>query len=1021
MSARQCHRIRILRGKIPTLDSFASLISSTSNILNTDTLRKRAWPKLVGLHDLWEGEDGDEDDNNNYNDDSSVCSEATLPRETTSKSTSISNATSTSEAAIAGAYRPPAPTPASPYNLRSRKISQMPTTVATTLPPRRPPASPSRGAVIVTPEQQEHKNIINTRRKGKEKAAAAAAACFHSQDVSQIERDCARCTWHLLTGNQRTQRLQMEHKRNRKVSRLIQRKQNRLANLINWTLVQSYQLTAQQQQEQQQQTTYLTTIPPTPSPNKRGEITDAKNYDQEEKLHYYQGYHDVACIFLSTLGGTSSGRIPGIPGTPPLSVPVAASGLDLPSAVLLQVSQSHFRDCMRPNFKELQTAMRLALMPLIAVTDPDVHAHLFDCDMQPFFCLSWILTWFAHDIRDTAAVKRLFDVFLVSHPLMPMYMSVAMVVHPLNRKEVLATENDFADVHQTLQGLPKNSNMVGFKYRPGDGYVSDDEEDEDGTLSTGATSLDDADFFVEQGGGHLDDDGHYQNRHHTVETPSFVSTALSSCEPPAKVPFQELIDNSVKLMQRYPPRTLVALATRYYGQEQVNHLLAEATPGGIRMMEAPPAWASTPTAKADWVLKQRARERRGLSAKTRRDRRRENKRARSRSRSRGASITRSQGGSEREKGTDAASDETSSSLNNASKRGRGSGAAPVLNKSTQKYLADNSHTVPVIAIGHGTGDDGDRRRRKRRRFAMMGVAAVTLAAIVAGVVIHNRQDVDDALLPKSGEPAASVAGETETSRKMTSATGTSGKKQPIERVSKDKGSSSNRSRAEKTPVEQAPRPITETRVPQPVVREVSMPKVTFSSATTNIPVPPVPAARKSLWTSPSKESEASKTAVDQEATDLTSPHDDNKNSHPLFQLGQWTGRAVGVLSKRVDSGLTKLINDPRLVSLQPILQFSQRTGRAVRVIRKRVATGLMKLSDNPRLAMMRQWTGGAVEVMWKRAATELAKLGKMVHDAPTVNHVGKALKDAYDSPGGQEVACALQDASILSQYGRYQI
>jgi hypothetical protein len=951
----------------------------------------------VGLHDLWEGGDDEDDDET----DSSVCSEAPV-HVLKEQSQSVPSSPSS---------RPPA----TPYNLRPRKGSQMPTTstsTATTTPQtkntsRRPPASPSRSvhtqsaaaaaAAHVTPEQQQQDVIaqrLAARHAKKAAAAAAAAACFQSQDVSQIERDCVRCTWHLLTGNQRTQRLQMEHKRNRKVSRLIQRKQNRLANLINWTLVQSYQLTAQQQQEQEQQTTYQTTTTMVHT-GKRGDVTDAnkdKDEKQEEKLHYYQGYHDVACIFLSTLGGTSSGRIPGIPGTPPLSVPAAASGLDLPSAVLLQVSQSHFRDCMRPNFKELQTAMRLALMPLIAVTDPDVHAHLYDCDMQPFFCLSWILTWFAHDIRDTAAVKRLFDVFLVSHPLMPMYMSVAMVIHPLNRREILATESDFADVHQTLTGLPKNSNMVGFKYRPGDGYVSDDEGDEDGTLSTGATSLDDADFFVEQGGRHLDDDGGlYHHHHHTIETQSLVSTALSSCEPPAKVPFQELIDNSVKLMQRYPPRTLVALATRYYGQEQVNELLADASPAGIRMMEAPPAWASTPTAKADWVLKQRARERRGLSAKTRRDRRRENKRARSRSRSRGASVTRSQVGSEREQ--PAVADDASVMSASSSSRGRGhnnrtgSGAPAANPKDIQKYLTENSHTVPVIAIGHGKGDDGDRRRRKRRRLAIAGVAAVALAAIVAGAVIQNRQDA--ALLLNSGEPAASMAGED--SRKMTSATGTVGEKQPIERGAK--GSSSNRSRAEETPVERAPRAIKESRVPQPVVQEVSTPKVAYSSATTNVPVPPVPAAIKSLWAS-TRESEASK-AVDQEATVLAPLHDGGKSSHPLFQLGQWTGRAVGVLAKRVSRGriareLTKLRDNPRLVKLQPLLQFGV-------------------------------YTKDVLGVMWKRAATELARLGKMVHNAPTVHNVGKALKDAYDSPGGQEVACALQDASILSHYGKYQI
>merc|ERR1712216_183019 len=111
--------------------------------------------------------------------------------------------------------------------------------------------------------------------------------------------------------------------------------------------------------------------------------------------------------------------------------------------------------------------------------------------MEPFFSLPWVITWFAHDVRDTDMVKRLFDLFLVSHPLMPIYLTVAMVLHPTNRMEILQTECDFTEIHHTLTHLPKNSSMVGWKYQPGDGYVSDDEENEDEkTNSTVETDLD---------------------------------------------------------------------------------------------------------------------------------------------------------------------------------------------------------------------------------------------------------------------------------------------------------------------------------------------------------------------------------------------------------------------------------------------------------------------------------------------------------------------------------------------------
>lgn len=219
-----------------------------------------------------------------------------------------------------------------------------------------------------------------------------------SLDFRQIELDVARCTWHLLTGPQRLQRLQMEYKRNRKVAKLIRRKQRRLANLINLTLVKSYKLP------------------------KNEPLVVAR----DTTLRYYQGYHDVACIILSTLSGNAPLPLPML-SAPSLETIAQATGLDLPACVLLQLSQSHFRDCMRANFNQLQTTMRLTLLPLIAYFDPTLHNFLVDCSMEPFFSLSWIITWFSHDVRDTDLTKRLFDFFIASHPLMPFYVSVAMV------------------------------------------------------------------------------------------------------------------------------------------------------------------------------------------------------------------------------------------------------------------------------------------------------------------------------------------------------------------------------------------------------------------------------------------------------------------------------------------------------------------------------------------------------------------------------------------------------------------
>jgi len=488
-----------------------------------------------------------------------------------------------------------------------------------------------------------------------------------SRDFDQIELDVARCTWHLLTGTQRAQRLQMEHKRHKKVAKLIRRKQRCLANLINLTLVKSYNMTD----------------------------TD------RDRLRYYQGYHDVACIFLSTLGAGYS-----------------STGLELPANVLLQISKAHLRDCMKANFVQLQTALRLTLFPLIALLDPDVHAHLYQCEMEPFFALSWVITWFSHEIRDTDLVKRLFDAFLVSHALMPIYMAVAMVVHPYNRQEVLETECDFALIHQALTGLPKNSSMVGWKYRPGDGYVSDDEQEDEGTMSTGVATDIDGDFLVIHSGFHE------KSRDHQEEALSSVSSGASTLDPPVRVPFQELIDTAIDYMRRIPPHKLLHLADRYYGKDQVEEIMAKSDT--ISLFETPPVWARAATAKADWVIKQREVDRRAMFASHRRT---------------GRTMKHTRSGHVIREDIDDTSDESDWEESDE--------------EIIQQALEERAKSRAVIAAGYGRGDE-ERRRRRRQRIMIAGVISVAIVAVAVGVMMQNRQSAVFET-PGGGKPAKTSA------------------------------------------------------------------------------------------------------------------------------------------------------------------------------------------------------------------------------------------------------------------------
>ena len=119
---------------------------------------------------------------------------------------------------------------------------------------------------------------------------------------------------------------------------------------------------------------------------------------------------------------------------------------------------------------------------------------------------------------------------------MVVYMSVAMMIHPLNRIEVLSADCDFACVHNALADLPKNSSNVGWRYLPGEnpqssngtgsgtaGYVTGEEDD---MLSCDPSLQDQS---IDDGDG------------------SVVSVGGSRSSRP-RVPFQELIDLSISLM-----------------------------------------------------------------------------------------------------------------------------------------------------------------------------------------------------------------------------------------------------------------------------------------------------------------------------------------------------------------------------------------------------------------------------------------------------------------------------------------
>lgn len=262
-------------------------------------------------------------------------------------------------------------------------------------------------------------------------------------------------------------------------------------------------------------------------------------------LHYYQGYHDIAGVILSSLVPehylTEENEINNL-----LQTRTSEVDISFPSALLLKISKSHLRDPMKTDFSSLIATLHIVIFPLIQFFDVPIHNQLRESKVEPYFALSWVLTWFSHDVRDTEVAARLFDAFLSAHPLFPFYMSVAMILHPVNRHELLKTECEFSILHQTLSALPKKSCSVGWKFEGG--YVSDDGEDTEDQRSK------------------------------------------------QTVPIQELIDMAISYMRKVPPRHLIPLARTYNKGELKPYIIASHS---ISLFKHPPAWALRSSANTD--------------------------------------------------------------------------------------------------------------------------------------------------------------------------------------------------------------------------------------------------------------------------------------------------------------------------------------------------------------------------------------------------------------------------------------
>lgn len=147
------------------------------------------------------------------------------------------------------------------------------------------------------------------------------------------------------------------------------------------------------------------------------------------QLYYYQGYHDVAVSLLLVVGERMA------------------------IAMLDTLSNYHLRDFMDPTMDSTKHILNY-LMPILEQVDRELHDFMTRAEVGTIFALSWLITWFGHVLSDFKHTLRLYDFFLSSHPLMPIYLAATIVLH--REKEVKQSECDMAMVHHLLSRIPQD-------------------------------------------------------------------------------------------------------------------------------------------------------------------------------------------------------------------------------------------------------------------------------------------------------------------------------------------------------------------------------------------------------------------------------------------------------------------------------------------------------------------------------------------------------------------------------------
>lgn len=174
--------------------------------------------------------------------------------------------------------------------------------------------------------------------------------------------------------------------------------------------------------------------------NQRQKLTEILNgiFISEPNLHYSQGFHSICTTFL------------------------LVGGLDLGFKMSLQCANLFIKDSLRENFDQGVVPAVMLFYDLLKKIDAELEKIIedyfsFEDELSiPMFCFPWIVTWLGQDIPNYDSLCRVYDFFLATHPLAPIYFSVAIV---LSQKTQIMETQDMPELHHYCGNIVPTLNM----------------------------------------------------------------------------------------------------------------------------------------------------------------------------------------------------------------------------------------------------------------------------------------------------------------------------------------------------------------------------------------------------------------------------------------------------------------------------------------------------------------------------------------------------------------------------------